>query len=156
MKAIVENHEILKILEHKYPFLMVDKIIDFCFDNDARSITTVKNASAGEPHFQGHFPSFPVMPGVLIIEAMGQSALLCGMITGIQPLEFTKKRVLLTSIDNAKFRKPVLPGDSVIIKCSFAGEAKRGIQKCDCSAFVDDKLVAKADLSAHFSDSPED
>src|SRR3989304_9769593 len=100
--------DILKLLPHRYPFLMVDRIIDM--DGD-RSATGIKNVTANEPYFQGHFPGSPVMPGVLLIEGMAQTAgALC---IGANFADWAGKAVYFMSIDKAKFRKPVVPGDVI-------------------------------------------
>lgn len=137
----VDILEILKLLPHRYPFLMVDKIIRVDAD---RSAVGIKNVTANEPHFLGHFPGSPVMPGVLIIEGMAQTAgAICARSRGSDaPL-----LVYFMTIDNAKFRKPVIPGDR--LEYHVAQSKRRGnIWKFDCVAKVDEAKVAEASVSA--------
>src|SRR5712691_12484385 len=102
--ATMDVHEIRRILPHRYPMLLVDRIIEF----EPERIVGIKNVTANEPFFNGHFPDFPVMPGVLIVEAMAQTA---GILVLKSIPDRDKKLVLLASVDNAKFRRPVVPGD---------------------------------------------
>ncbi|WP_152048182.1 3-hydroxyacyl-ACP dehydratase FabZ [Aureimonas psammosilenae] len=143
----LESIDILKILEllpHRYPFLMVDRIVGI--DGDRRAVG-IKNVTANEPHFLGHFPGMPVMPGVLIVEGMAQTAgaICCNSLDmGVAPL------VYFMTIDNAKFRKPVVPGDR--LEYHVEQTKKRGnIWKFDCIAKVDDVKVAEASISAMLS-----
>jgi 3-hydroxyacyl-[acyl-carrier-protein] dehydratase len=132
--------EIMKLLPHRYPFLLVDRIIDIDGDNSAVGI---KNVTANEPHFTGHFPDSPIMPGVLLIEGMAQTA---GAIC-------TRKEggggnlVYFMTIDNARFRKPVVPGDRVEFHV-FKQKQRGNIWKFHCDAKVDGALVAEADIGA--------
>lgn len=132
--------EIMKLLPHRYPFLLVDRIIDIDGDNSAVGI---KNVTANEPHFTGHFPESPIMPGVLLIEGMAQTA---GAIC-------TRKQggggnlVYFMTIDNARFRKPVVPGDRVEFHV-FKQKQRGNIWKFHCDAKVDGALVAEADIGA--------
>jgi len=133
--------KILKLLPHRYPFLMVDRIVDI--DGDVSAIG-VKNVTANEPHFQGHFPDNPVMPGVLIIEGMAQTA---GAICTLSRGGETPALVYFMTIDSAKFRKPVLPGD--VLEYHVKQSKKRGnIWKFDCLAIVAGTKVAEATVSA--------
>ncbi|UIJ73765.1 3-hydroxyacyl-ACP dehydratase FabZ [Aurantimonas sp. HBX-1] len=137
----VDIMEILELLPHRYPFLMVDRII--AIDGD-RSAVGIKNVTANEPHFLGHFPGAPVMPGVLIIEGMAQTAgAICTRATG----KGVPQLVYFMTIDNAKFRKPVVPGDR--LEYHVTQTKKRGnIWKFDCVARVEDTKVAEASVSA--------
>lgn len=132
--------EILKLLPHRYPFLLVDKIIEIDGDNSAIGI---KNVTANEPHFTGHFPEQPIMPGVLLIEGMAQTAgAICARKNGTG-----SNLVYFMTIDNARFRKPVVPGDRVefhVVKHKQRGN----IWKFHCDAKVDGQLVAEADIGA--------
>lgn len=132
---------LLKLLPHRYPLLMIDRIIDIDADNSA---TGIKNVTFNEPHFQGHFPGQPVMPGVLIIEAMAQVA---GAITLKAAGSDKPSLVYFLTIDNAKFRKPVVPGDRLEIRVKRL--KKRGnISRFACEAFVDGGMVAEAEVAA--------
>ncbi|MFT4001874.1 MAG: 3-hydroxyacyl-ACP dehydratase FabZ [Rhizobium sp.] len=132
--------EIMKLLPHRYPFLMVDRIIEIDSDNSAIGI---KNVTANEPQFMGHFPGSPIMPGVLLIEGMAQTAgAICARKDGIGG-----NLVYFMTIDNARFRKPVVPGDRVefhVVKLKQRGT----IWKFHCDAKVDGSLVAEADIGA--------
>lgn len=140
----LESVDILKILEllpHRYPFLMVDRIIGI--DADRKAIG-IKNVTVNEPHFQGHFPGAPVMPGVLIIEGMAQTA---GAICTLEMNKGTPQLVYFMTIDNAKFRKPVVPGDR--LEYHVTQTKKRGnIWRFECLALVDGAKVAEATVSA--------
>ncbi|NLT49732.1 MAG: bifunctional UDP-3-O-[3-hydroxymyristoyl] N-acetylglucosamine deacetylase/3-hydroxyacyl-ACP dehydratase [Ignavibacteria bacterium] len=142
---VFDQEAIQRILPHRYPFLMVDKIIDLEFD---KKVIGVKNVSGNEPFFQGHFPGRPVMPGVLILEAMGQTG---GILLLNSLPEPEKKLVMFMGINNAKFRKPVVPGDQLIIEVEQVS-VKRKIVMMSAKAFVDDKLVAEADFVAAIVD----
>ena len=132
--------EILKLLPHRYPFRLVDRIIEIDGDNSAIGI---KNVTANEPHFTGHFPEQPIMPGVLLIEGMAQTAgAICARKTGDG-----SNLVYFMTIDNARFRKPVVPGDRV--EFHVVKQKQRGnIWKFHCDAKVDGQLVAEADIGA--------
>lgn len=131
---------IMELLPHRYPFLLVDKIIDIDGDNSAIGI---KNVTVNEPHFTGHFPSQPVMPGVLIVEGMAQTA---GAIC-IDNADMEADLVYFMTIDNARFRKPVVPGDQLEIHVKKIKQ--RGtIWKFHCEGIVDGAKVAEADIGA--------
>lgn len=132
--------EVMKLLPHRYPFLLVDKIIDIDGDDSAIG---VKNVTFNEPQFQGHFPEQPIMPGVLLIEAMAQTAgAICALKAGGKA-----NLVYFMTIDNARFRKPVVPGDRV--EFHVVKQKQRGnIWKYHCDAKVDGVLVAEADVGA--------
>jgi 3-hydroxyacyl-[acyl-carrier-protein] dehydratase len=132
--------EIMKLLPHRYPFLLVDKIINI--DNDDSAIG-IKNVTANEPQFTGHFPGNPIMPGVLLIEAMAQTAgAICARKLGSE-----NSLVYFMTIDNARFRKPVVPGDRV--EFHVVKQKQRGnIWKYHCDAMVDGQKVAEADVGA--------
>lgn len=142
---VFDIEAIQRILPHRYPFLMVDKIIDLEFD---KKVVGVKSISANEPFFQGHFPGRPVMPGVLILEAMGQTG---GILLLNSLPEPEKKLVMFMGINNAKFRKQVVPGDQLIIEVRQVS-IKRKIVQMAAKAFVDDKLCAEAEFIAAIVD----
>ena len=133
--------ELMKLLPHRYPFLLLDRIVDVDGDNSA---TGIKNVTFNEPHFQGHFPGQPVMPGVLIVEAMAQVA---GAISLKAAGSDQPSLVYFLTIDGAKFRKPVVPGDRLEIKVRKI--KKRGnIVRFACEAFVDGTMTAEAEIQA--------
>ncbi len=138
--ATAEIQELMALLPHRYPFLLVDKIIEIDGDNSAVGI---KNVTVNEPQFMGHFPGEPIMPGVLLIEGMAQTAgAICARMQGAGP-----KLVYFMTIDNARFRKPVRPGDRV--EYHVTKQKQRGnIWKFHCDAKVDGQLVAEADIGA--------
>ena len=133
--------ELMKLLPHRYPFLLLDRIVDVDGDNSA---TGIKNVTFNEPHFQGHFPGQPVMPGVLIVEAMAQVA---GAISLKAAGSDKPSLVYFLTIDGVKFRKPVVPGDRLEIKVRKI--KKRGnIVRFACEAFVDGTMTAEAEIQA--------
>lgn len=140
-KGIVfDINAITEILPHRYPFLLVDKIIDF----DESTIVGIKNVTINEPFFQGHFPGNPIMPGVLQLEAMAQ----VGGILLLNNIENPKTVwVYFVAIDNARFKKPVKPGDTLRLELEMTA-MKRNICKMTGKAFVDGQLVCSADLVA--------
>lgn len=145
----LDVNEIMKILPHRYPFLMVDRIVET--EPGVRCVG-IKNVTINEPFFQGHFPGHPVMPGVLIVEAMAQVA---GIMAYLASDDSTRDKVTyFMSIDNCKFRKPVMPGDQLRIEVVTTMN-RRGIWGVAGKAFVGDTLVTEADLKATFADSPK-
>lgn len=136
--ALLDIRQIARILPHRYPFLLVDKIIEI--DGQSR-IKGIKNVTFNEHFFQGHFPGTPVMPGVLIVEAMSQVA---GLLFA-QSLEHTGKLALLLSMDGVKLRKPVVPGDQLILTAE-AIKIRQKSADCHCQAVVGTSLVAEADI----------
>ncbi len=135
----IDIKEILKRLPHRYPFLLVDKIIDF---EEGKRAVGIKNVTFNEPFFQGHFPENPVMPGVLILEAMAQTggALLLGSVP-----EREKKLIYLIGVDKARFRKPVNPGDQLRMEVSVT-KTKGNFCQLWAEAFVDNEKVAEAEF----------
>lgn len=143
---IMDINEIMKILPHRYPFLMVDRIVEL---EHGKRCVGIKNVTINEPFFQGHFPGHPVMPGVLIVEAMAQVA---GIMAYLASDEETKKKVTyFMSIDNVKFRKPVFPGDQLRIEIETT-MCRRGIWGVDGKVYVGDTLVTEAALKATFAE----
>lgn len=143
--VVFDINAIKKILPHRYPFLLVDKITDFKID---QSVVGVKNVTTNEPFFEGHFPGQPVMPGVLIIEAMAQTGGIL-LLNGVE--NPGDKLVFFMSINNAKFRKPVVPGDQLVFELKMVNR-KSKICVMAGKAFVDGVLVAEAELMASIID----
>ena len=142
--------EIQKILPHRYPFLLVDRITEL---KEKEYIEAYKNVSISEPVFQGHFPDHPIYPGVMIIEGMAQAGgvLAFKSMDNASQEEIENKVVYFMSIDKAKFRSPVTPGDQLIYKLNVI-KNKGAIWQLDAKAYVDDKLVAEAELKAMIVD----
>ncbi len=136
---------IKEILPHRYPFLLVDRILEL----EPERIVGIKNVTANEPFFQGHFPEFPVMPGVLIVEAMAQVA---GVLV-LKSLGSKQRAVFLASIEQAKFRRPVIPGDQLRIEMKV-GKRKATVAKMYGTATVDGVIVAEAEVMCKLADVP--
>jgi 3-hydroxyacyl-[acyl-carrier-protein] dehydratase len=140
---------LMELLPHRYPFLLVDRVVEI--DRDESGVG-IKNVTINEPFFQGHFPGFPVMPGVLIVEAMAQTAgAICLNNAGVSNIP---QIVYFMGIDNAKFRKPVLPGDQ--LRMHVKKVRSRGpVWRFSCEAKVNGQTVAEADISAMIVDRPD-
>jgi 3-hydroxyacyl-[acyl-carrier-protein] dehydratase len=136
--------EILRILPHRYPFVMVDRILSIVPE---KSVTGIKNVTFNEPFFQGHFPGRPVMPGVLILEGMAQAGGIMAYYS--TPGSIGNKLLYFASIDKARFRRPVVPGDQIVYKLEVL-KYKRGFWVMAGEAHVDGKLAAEAELMASF------
>lgn len=137
---IIEVTEIMQMLPHRYPFLLVDRVIDF---EEGKWLRAIKNVSVNEPCFTGHFPGTPIFPGVLILEAMAQAT----GVLAIKSYGKLKENELyyFASIDGAKFKQPVVPGDQLVIEVTFIKE-KRGITLFSGKATVDGKIACEAEL----------
>ena len=142
----MDVNEIRQILPHRYPFLLVDKIVEL----EAERIVGIKNVTANEPFFQGHFPDIPIMPGVLIVEAMAQTA---GILVLKTIPDRDQKLVLLVSVDAARFRRPVVPGDQLRLEMQVI-RRKGTVAKMAGKAFVDGVLVAEAEVMCKLEDKP--
>lgn len=140
--SIIDVEKIKTILPHRYPFLLVDCVLKV---EEGKRIKTLKNVTINEPFFQGHFPNKSVMPGVLIIEALAQSAALLGALGFNENRSSEDDLYYLVGVDKTRFRKPVGPGDQLIMDVEFL-TVKRGIWKFQASATVNSKLVASAEL----------
>lgn len=137
---------ILKLLPHRYPFILIDRVLELI---PGDRIVALKNVTINEPFFQGHFPAVAVMPGVLIIEAMAQTG---GVLyLDSQPPEKRGVLVYFMGMDKVKFRKPVVPGDQIIFEVKLLKERLKAIKMAG-TAKVDDKVVAEAELMATFGE----
>jgi beta-hydroxyacyl-ACP dehydratase FabZ len=144
---ILDINEIRRILPHRYPMLLVDRIVEL----EAERIVGIKNVTATEPFFSGHFPDFPVMPGVLIVEAMAQTA---GVLVLKNIPDRESKLVLLVSIESAKFRRPVVPGDQLRLEMVVL-KRKHTVAKMAGRATVNGVLVAEAEVMCKLADKEE-
>ena len=144
---ILEINEIRQILPHRYPMLLVDRILEL----EPERIVGIKNVTANEPFFAGHFPDFPVMPGVLILEAMAQTA---GVLVLKSIPDRESKLVLLVSVEYAKFRRPVVPGDQLRLEMTLL-KRKSTVAKMAGRATVDGVLVAEAEMMCKLADKSE-
>ena len=142
----VDIKRILQMIPHRYPMLMVDRVVDMQLDHSAVGI---KNVSINEPFFQGHFPSEPVMPGVLIVEAMAQTAAV--LVVATFGAESEGKLVYFMSIDGVRFRRPVLPGDRLELHVRKA-QSRGNVWRFDGKAIVDGKVAAEATFAAMIRD----
>ena len=142
MKNNYDIQKIMSLLPHRYPFLLVDRILELVTDE---KVVALKNVSINEPFFQGHFPGSPIMPGVLIIEAMAQA----GGVLVFKSLPEEKHGALIyfMGIDKVKFRKPVLPGDQLILEIKILRQRTKAV-KMSGTVFVDEKVVAEAEFMA--------
>jgi 3-hydroxyacyl-[acyl-carrier-protein] dehydratase len=137
----MDIHKVLRLLPHRYPFLLIDKVLEF--EPDIR-LLGLKNVTFNEPYFMGHFPVRPVMPGVLIVEALAQATGLLAMES--RPAEVGEKALYyFVGIDKARFKQPVEPGDQLVLEVKVLN-VKRGIWKFAGEARVDDKAVATAEI----------
>lgn len=139
--SMMDIHEILNYLPHRFPFLLVDRVISL---EEGKEITAVKNVTINEPFFPGHFSYFPVMPGVLVVEALAQAAAILSFKT-MNSKPSDDSVYYFAGIDNVRFKKPVSPGDQLILKVKI-DRIMRGIWKYNAQALVDDAVVAEADL----------
>jgi len=143
-KGVLGIKEILSILPHRYPFLLVDRVLEI--DTTAGSIVAIKNLSMNEQFFQGHFPGQPIMPGVLILEALAQAG---GVL--IHQMGYDKKIALLLTVNNAKFRRPALPGDTLYLHGECGHVGSKGA-KIKAEAKIDGDLVAQAEIGCALID----
>lgn len=135
---VLDIKQIVKILPHRYPFLLVDKIIELNLEESR--IVGIKNVTMNEQFFQGHFPGVPIMPGVLILEALAQTG---GIL--VEQKSKTDKIALLLNVNNAKFRKPVVPGDTIILQVEGIHISAKG-GKIQAKALVEDRLAVEAEI----------
>ena len=135
----LSSEDILGLLPHRYPFALVDKVIEHVIGERA---VAIKNITINEPQFQGHFPNRPLMPGVLIVESMAQVG---GLIVSQMP-DLPKGLFVFAGINNVKFRKPVVPGDQLVITCELISIKRKRFGKINSEAHVDGKLVCSGEL----------
>lgn len=144
----ISHEEILTLLPHRYPFLLVDRVLDWVANE---KIIGLKNVTFNEPFFPGHFPGKPVMPGVLIIESMAQVG---GLLAYKSHPQLKGKLIFFMAVDKVKFRKPVVPGDQMILELTALRSGQR-VWKMQGKALVKDALVAEAELTAAIADVKE-
>lgn len=144
-KTDIRIEEIMKLIPHRYPLLLVDRIEEVV---PGESVIARKNVTLNEPHFMGHFPSKPIMPGVLIVEAMAQAS---AIMVAETFAEADQKLVYFMSIDKCKFRKPVVPGDTLMLHIK-AIQNRRNVWRCAGEAMVDGQKVAEAEFAAMIAD----
>ncbi len=137
---MIDVNEILDLLPHRYPFLLVDRVLEF---EEAKRIIAIKNVTVNEPFFQGHFPGRPIMPGVLILEAMAQA----GGVLAFKSFPGMHGSVFFTGIDGARFRKPVVPGDQLKFIVDVV-KHRREIWVFEAKAYVENDVVAEARIMA--------
>jgi beta-hydroxyacyl-ACP dehydratase FabZ len=130
--------DILSVMPHRYPFLLIDRVLEM----DGSSIRAIKNVTINEPHFLGHFPGVPVMPGVLLVEAMAQAG---GFLLFSQVEDRQDKLIYFTGIDNCRFRKPVIPGDQVVFEVEILAK-RTNFAKLHGRALVGEDVVCEADM----------
>ena len=144
--ALIDPARIMEMIPHRAPFLLIDRIVEFAADEYAVGL---KNVTVNEPQFAGHFPAAPVMPGVLIIESMAQTAAV--FVVATLGAKAEGKLVYFMSVDGARFRKPVVPGDTMLIRVDKAAR-RRNVWKSACRVTVEGALVAEAKISAMIMD----
>ena len=145
-KVAIDINQIMRMIPHRYPILLIDRVLEIVPGERAVSL---KNVTMNEPHFMGHFPGYPVMPGVLIVEAMAQTAAL--VVVDFLGKEAEGKVVYFMTIDDARFRKPVTPGDSLHLHVEKM-QSRGVVWKFKGSAMVGDKVCAEAKFSAMITD----
>lgn len=141
MSQLLDINEIMRLLPHRYPFLLIDRVLEV---EEGKRIVAIKNVTANEPHFTGHFPHYPVMPGVMIIEAMAQAAAVLSFVSlGVKADK--DSLFYFAGIDSARFKKPVVPGDQLRMEVEFLRE-KAGIGKFKARATVDGQLACECEM----------
>ena len=135
----VDIKEIMSRIPHRYPFLMLDRVLDY---EEEKWIKALKNVTINEPFFQGHFPGEPIMPGVLQVEALAQAGGMLALLSG----QFQDKLAFFMTLDNVKFRRPVVPGDQLVFEVNILKVKKDSVVQCHGEASVDGTRVCEADL----------
>lgn len=146
MDKAFDIQEIMKLLPHRYPFILIDRILEL---TPGEKVIALKNVTINEPFFQGHFPENPIMPGVLIIEAMGQAGAV--LVAKFLEREPHGSLIYFMGMDKVKFRKPVTPGDQLIFEVKFLKQ-RRNVFRISGTAYVDENVVAQAELMATFGE----
>ncbi len=149
MTSTLDIHDIMDILPHRYPLLLVDRVIELV---PGKRIIAIKNVSISEPFFQGHFPGRPIMPGVMILEAMAQAGGLLAYASGFQEKQ---SLIYFMAMDKARFRKPVLPGDQLVSEMTILKRRKK-VMKMSGVATVNGQRVAEAEFLAALGESNHD
>jgi 3-hydroxyacyl-[acyl-carrier-protein] dehydratase len=139
-KGTLDIGQIMEFLPHRYPFLLIDRVVEF---ERSKRIVAIKNVTINEPFFQGHFPGYPIMPGVLVVEAMAQAG--CILLLN-EVADRERKLVLFSGIDGAKFRRPITPGDQLRLEIDVLSFRSRG-GRMEGKAYVDGKLACEATLT---------
>ncbi|RLI67759.1 MAG: 3-hydroxyacyl-[acyl-carrier-protein] dehydratase FabZ [Candidatus Gerdarchaeota archaeon] len=148
METVYDIQEIMQFLPHRYPFIMVDRVVEII---QGERIVCLKNVTINEPFFQGHFPGTHVMPGVLIIETMAQAGGI--LVYASRPEKERKGLVYFMGIDKARFRKPVVPGDQLVVEVNWI-KRRANVSKMSAKAVVDGKPVAEAEVMAMIGENP--
>ena len=145
--SLLDIHQIKNYLPHRYPFLLVDRVLEA---EQEKRLLAIKNVTYNEPFFEGHFPSRPVMPGVLIIEALAQASAILASI-GRDDINTENRVYYFTGIDKARFKRPVEPGDQLVFEVELVRKIKN-MWKCSCVAKVDGDVAARAEVMFTFKD----
>lgn len=145
MKTTLDISDVLRILPHRYPFLLIDRVVDL---THKQRIVAIKNVTINEPFFAGHFPEMPIMPGVLIVEAMAQAG---GALLLTEVEDRDGKLMVFTGIERARFRRPVLPGDQLRLEVEVKAWRLTAV-RMQGKAYVEDKLVAEATITCRLID----
>jgi 3-hydroxyacyl-[acyl-carrier-protein] dehydratase len=147
LKNSIDIHKVMQMLPHRYPFLLIDRVLDY---TKGESLSAIKNVTINEPFFSGHFPNRPVMPGVLVIEAMAQA---CGILTHVSDeTQATEKGIFLfVGIDKARFKRQVEPGDQLRFEVRITRKM-RGIWMYEGKAYVGDELACSAELMCTYKE----
>ena len=146
--SLIDIHEIRNYLPHRYPFLLIDRVLSA---SPNEKLVAIKNVTYNEPFFEGHFPNRPVMPGVLIVEAMAQAAAIMASYGSEDDIDIENRVYYFTGIDKARFKRPVEPGDQIVFEVELIRQIKN-MWKCKGTARVDDQVAASAELMFTFKD----